>query len=329
MKIPNFHLPKELIAQYPLKERENARLMVVIKKTGEIIHDIFKNVDNYMEKEDVLVLNNTKVIPARLLCYKKTGGKIEIFLLKKINGNKWKVLGKKIKEGIEFYKENLSGKVISKNEDGSFIVEFNTENEEEIKKYGEVPLPPYIKRRPEEIDKIYYQTVYAAKEGSIAAPTAGLHFTEGLLEKIKKKGIKVVFITLHMGWSSIRVVKNQYTEIGEEYYQVPENTAEILNEAKKKNSRIIAVGTGTVRCLESAVENGKILAREGYTNLFIKPGYRFKVVNSLITNFHLPGSTHLWLVCAFAGSELIEKAYKEAIEKKYRFYSYGDSMLII
>jgi len=327
-----FNLPKELISQYPLKEREKAKLMVVNRKNGKIIHDIFENIDKYMSEEDVLVLNNTKVIPARLLCRKETGGKIEIFLLKKIEKNKWNVLIRgKGKIGSKFYKEDIAGKIIERKADGSFIVEFNIEDENEIKKYGEVPLPPYIKRKAEEIDKIYYQTVYAEKDGSIAAPTAGLHFTEQLLEKIQKKGIKVVYITLHMGWHSIKVFKEDNTEknVSTEFFEISQQTAEILNKSKKNKKNIIAIGTGTVRCLESSVENGIIIRKKGFTELFIKPGYKFKVVDKLITNFHLPDSTHLYLVSAFTGLDLIEKAYNIAVEKKYRFYSYGDSMFII
>ena len=327
-----FDLPNELISQYPLKEREKAKLMVVNRKNGKIIHDLFENIDKYMSEEDVLVLNNTKVIPARLLCRKETGGKIEIFLLKKIDRNIWNVLIRgKGKIGQKFYKEDIAGKIIERKADGSFIVEFNVEDENEIEKYGEVPLPPYIKRKPEEIDKIYYQTVYAEKEGSIAAPTAGLHFTKQLLEKIQKKGVEVVFITLHMGWYSIKVFKEDNTEknVSTEFFEISQQTAEILNKSKKREKNIIAVGTGTVRCLESSVENGIIIAKKGITELFIKPGYEFKFVNKLITNFHLPNSTHLYLVCALGGIKLIENAYKLAIEKKYKFYSYGDSMFII
>ncbi len=330
MKILDITIPKEFIAQYPLKEREKARLMILNKIDGKITYDIFENIDKYLSEKDILVLNNTKVIPARILCKKETGGKIEIFLLKKIDEGKWNVLIRgKGREGTKFYKEELEGKIIKRNDDGSFTVEFNTEDDKEIKKYGEVPLPPYIKRKPEEVDKIYYQTVYAEKDGSIAAPTAGLHFTKRILEKLEKKGVKIVFITLHMGWYSIKVLKNNDNNVPEEYFEIPQKTAEIINEGKKEGKNIIAVGTGTVRCLESGNENGIVVAKKGYTSLFIKPGFKFKIIDGMITNFHLPDSTHIYLVSALTGINLIKKAYEEAIRKKYRFYSYGDSMLIL
>jgi len=321
-------LPKELIAQYPLKEREKARLMIVYRKKGEIIEDIFENIENYLNEKCVIVLNDTKVIPARIICQKETGGKIEVFLLKNIDEFLWQVLTKgKIKIGKKFIKEDMEGKIVEKKEDGSFIVEFN-KSKEEIKKYGEVPLPPYIKRKPAKEDEYYYQTVYAKKNGSIAAPTAGLHFTDQIIEKLKNKGINFYFITLHIGWHSIKILKNE-KNVGEEYLEISEDTANRLNEEKKKGKKIIAVGTSTTRALETACKNGELLPYTGYTELFIKPGYKFKFIDGLVTNFHIPDSTHLFLVFAFAGIEIIEKAYKIAIEKKYRFYSYGDSMLII
>ncbi|MCM8811009.1 MAG: tRNA preQ1(34) S-adenosylmethionine ribosyltransferase-isomerase QueA [Candidatus Omnitrophica bacterium] len=324
----NFDLPKELIAQHPLKEREKAKLMIVYKERGEIKEDIFENIGNYLDNNYVIVLNNTKVIPARIFAKKETGGELEIFLLKNLDDSKWQVLIKgKIKINSRFYKDDLEGEIIEKTQD-SYIVKFN-KNKQEIKKYGEVPLPPYIKRKPTEEDKIYYQTVYAQKEGSIAAPTAGLHFTENLIENLKNKGIEFYYITLHIGWPSIKILKEEKENIGEEYLEISEETAVKLNDIKNKGKKIIAVGTSTTRALETACENQKIRPYNGYTNLFIKPGYRFKFIDGLITNFHLPNSTHLMLVCAFAGIEIIEKAYKIAIDKKYRFYSYGDSMLII
>ncbi|MCS7180398.1 MAG: tRNA preQ1(34) S-adenosylmethionine ribosyltransferase-isomerase QueA [bacterium] len=318
-----------MIAQYPLKERGKARLMIVYRKENKIKEDIFENIENYLSENYILVLNDTRVIPARINLKKQTGGKVEILLLEKIDEKKWKVIGKgKIKEGIEVFKDDLICKIVQRNEDGSFICEFN-KNWEELKNYGEIPLPPYIKRKPEEEDKIYYQTVYAKKNGSIAAPTAGLHFTEKILEKLKKKGIEILFITLHMGWSSIKIAKEGEQKVGEEYFEITEEVAEKINESKNQGKKIIAVGTGTVRALESAVKENKLIPYKGYTQLFIKSGYKFKIVEGLITNFHLPNSTHLLLVCSFGGIEIIEKAYKIAIEKKFRFYSYGDSMLIL
>ncbi|HOK57294.1 MAG TPA: tRNA preQ1(34) S-adenosylmethionine ribosyltransferase-isomerase QueA [bacterium] len=328
-EIFNFDLPKELIAQYPLKEREKARLMIVHRENKEIKEDLFENIGNYLNDRFVIVLNDTRVIPARIICNKETGGKIEVFLLKNLDKFLWQVLIKgKIKVSAKFKKEDMEGKIVEKKENGSYIVEFN-KDKEEIKNYGEIPLPPYIKRKPEKEDKIYYQTVYAKKNGSIAAPTAGLHFTEEIIEKLKNKGIEFISITLHIGWYSIKVLKENKNSVGEEYLEINEETAIRLNELKSKGKKIIAVGTSTTRGLESATENGKIKPYNGYTNLFIKPGFKFKFIDGLITNFHLPKSTHLSLVCAFAGTELIEKCYKIAIEKKYRFYSYGDSMLII
>ncbi len=327
-EIFDFNLPKELIAQYPLKEREKARLMVVFKNKEEIIEDVFENIDKYLKKGDILVLNNTKVIPARLKCRKETGGKIEILLLKNIDEYQWKVIAKgKVKEGGKFYKDDLEGEILNKNEDGSFVVRFN-KDKEKIKKYGEIPLPPYIKREPEEIDKIYYQTVYAKKNGSIAAPTAGLHFTEEILEKLKNIGIEIIFITLHMGWPSIKILKDVEKSVGKEYCEITEDVCEKINNGKKEGRRIIAVGTGTTRALESAWKEDKLMPFFDYTGLFIKPGFKFNVIDGLITNFHLRGSTHILLVYAFSG-EILKKAYNLAIKKKYRFYSYGDCMLII
>lgn len=328
-EIIKINVPKELIAQYPLKEREKARLMILFKENREIKEDVFENIGNYLKGDEVFVLNNTKVIPARIICKKKTGGKVEVLLLRNIDDFTWNVLLKgKIKEGGEVYKDDLICRIIEKNDDGSFKVRFN-KDKEEIKKYGEIPLPPYIKRKPDIDDEIYYQTVYAQKNGSIAAPTAGLHFTENLIENLKKKGIEFLFITLHIGFSSIKILKGNEEDIGKEYIEVPEDVAEKLNESKNKGKKIIAVGTSTTRCLESVFEDGKIKSFTGYTNLFIKPDYKFKFIDGLITNFHLPDSTHLYIVIAFAGVDLTEKAYRMAVEKRYRFYSYGDSMFII
>ncbi|MGC8976615.1 MAG: tRNA preQ1(34) S-adenosylmethionine ribosyltransferase-isomerase QueA [Candidatus Ratteibacteria bacterium] len=328
-EIFNFELPKELIAQYPLKERGKARLMVVYRKNGEIKEDIFENIGNYLDENCVIVLNDTKVIPARIICKKETGGKIEVFLLKNLDDFSWQVLIKgRVNIGGKFFNQDMEGKIMEKKEDGSYIVKFN-KDKGEIKKYGQIPLPPYIKRKPLDLDKIYYQTVYAKKNGSIAAPTAGLHFTDKIIENLKSKGIEFEFITLHIGLYSIKILKGNEDFVGEEYLEISENTAEKLNGFKNKGKKIIAVGTSTTRALETASRNGKIEPYYGYTNLFIKVGYKFKFIDGLITNFHLPGSTHLLLVCAFAGTELIERCYKIAVEKRYRFYSYGDSMLII
>ena len=327
-EIFDYNLPKELIAQYPLKEREKARLMVVDRKSGNIIESIFEKLDGFLQPGEVIVLNDSKVIPARLYFRKETGGKLEVFLLRNKGEYIWEVLIRgKIKPGRKFYSSEVEGEVLEKTEKGSYIVRFNLEKEK-IKEYGEIPLPPYIKREPQPEDMEYYQTVYAKKEGSVAAPTAGLHFTEEILKKLEKKGVKITFLTLHIGWASFKIIRKE-EKVDEEFFEIPEETAEVINEAKRSGKRIIAVGTSCVRALESAEKDGKVIPFKGFTNLFIKKGHIFKIVDALITNFHLPNSTHLYLVCAFAGKELMEKAYKLAVEKRYRFYSYGDAMFII
>ncbi|MCM8829913.1 MAG: tRNA preQ1(34) S-adenosylmethionine ribosyltransferase-isomerase QueA [Candidatus Omnitrophica bacterium] len=328
-----YYLPKELIAQYPLKEREKARLMVLNRESGEIKEGIFSEIRDLLKTGDTLVLNNSRVIPARLRGTKKTGGKMEIFLLRKIEPRRWEVLLRgNIKQGQESKiakgDQSIYVKIIKMTEKGSYIAEFDTDNDIEIFSFGEVPLPPYIKRPPEKQDESFYQTVYAKKNGSVAAPTAGLHFTVNILEELKNKGVNVVYITLHIGWASFKILKEK-DKPGEEYIEITEETSNIINKTKESGNRVIAVGTSVVRALESSVINGKVHSMSGYTDLFIEPGFKFKVIEALITNFHLPASTHLYLVCAFAGTELIEKAYKIAIEKKYRFYSYGDCMLIL
>ncbi|MCX8082125.1 MAG: tRNA preQ1(34) S-adenosylmethionine ribosyltransferase-isomerase QueA [bacterium] len=330
----DYHLPKELIAQYPFKKRDKARLMVLNRNKGEIKENIFNEITEYFEEGDTLVLNDSKVIPARLRGKKNTGGKIEIFLLRKTQPYIWEVLIRgniKQKQECEVIKENrkLSLKILERTATGSYIIEFPTDKESEIFNFGEIPLPPYIKRKPEKEDDIFYQTVYGKKEGSVAAPTAGLHFTNPLLGKIENKGINITYITLHIGWASFKILRDTEKEVGEEFIEISEEASKIINKTKKEKRRVIAVGTSTVRTLESSVKEGRIIPSCGYTDLFIKPGFKFKIVDALITNFHLPGSTHLLLVCAFGGTHFIEKAYKIAIEKKYRFYSYGDAMLIV
>jgi len=334
----HYHLPEDLIAQYPLKEREKARLMVINRQNGEIVEDTFGNIGNYFQRGDVLVLNDSRVIPARLYGIKDTGGRVEVFLLKKLEHFIWEVLLRgKIKEGQKCKikrkgvdeQEGITVKILARNKSGSYMVEFNTDNDREIFKAGETPLPPYIKRKPSEEDNNFYQTVYAKKNGSVAAPTAGLHFTENLLKDIADRGVTITFVTLHIGWSSFKIIKGKEDSPGEEFMELSDETAEIINTTKKSGKKVIAVGTSVVRTLESYTFEGKVIPKTGYTDLFIKPGFHFNIVDSLITNFHLPGSTHLYLVCAFGGVELMEKAYKLAVEKRYKFYSYGDAMLII
>ena len=330
----DFHIPEELIAQYPLEKREEARLMVVDRKRKSLEHRFFKDIVEYLKEGDLIVFNNTRVIPARLRLEKITGGKVEILLTEKMENGRWKAIGtrlKRIREGMSLYymgEEVL--KVEKKMDNGELVVSID---DEKVKKIGEIPLPPYIKRAPEKIDEAFYQTVYAKINGSSAAPTAGLHFTKELINSLKKKGVNIAFITLHIGLGTFRPIKVDRIEdhkMHREYFSVSEEAADMINATKKKGGRVVAVGTTVVRALESvAGDSGDVKPYSGYTELYIYPPYRFKVVDSLITNFHFPRSTLIVLVSAFAGLELIKKAYEEAVRKKYRFYSYGDAMLII
>lgn len=340
MKTKDFYyeLPEELIAQHPLKNREESRLLILDRKTGEIEHRKFKDIVEYLNPGDCLVLNDTRVIPARLFGNRiGKEEKIEFLLLKNIEGNRWEVLvkpGKKVKPGvkIEFGDGLLVSEVISIEEGGTRIVEFTYEGifEEILDRLGEMPLPPYIKEKLE--DKERYQTVYSKKKGSAAAPTAGLHFTKELLSDIEKKGVNLVFITLHVGLGTFRPVKVENIEehnMHSEYYEVTEDAAKIINDTRKNGGRVIAVGTTSTRTLETiATEDGKVEAKKGWTDIFIYPGYKFKAIDGLITNFHLPESTLLMLVSAFAGREKILNAYRIAVEKRYRFFSFGDAMFI-
>lgn len=333
-----YYLPKELIAQEPLKDRARSRLMVLDRATGNIEHRIFEDIVDYLNPGDCLVLNDTRVIPARLIGERKdTGGKMEFVLLKKIKEEIWEVMvkpGKRARLGAEFIFGNgrLRAKVINITDEGNRIVEFFYEGifEQVLDELGQMPLPPYIKKQLE--DREQYQTVYAREFGSAAAPTAGLHFTNELLEKIKQKKINITFITLHVGLGTFRPVKVRRIEdhkMHEEYYEISPEAAKIINETKKNGKRIIAVGTTSARTLETVGDiNGQVKPQSGWSGIFIYPGYKFKVVDALITNFHLPESTLIMLVCAFAGKDKIFKAYEEAIEKKYRFYSFGDAMFI-
>ena len=305
--------------------------MVLKRDSGEIEHRIFRDVLEYLKEGDVLVLNNTKVIPARLLGKKVTGAKIEAFLLEKMEDGVWRCLvrpGSKMKVGSKLiFKNGLSGKVIARNEDGTRIIEFSTKSDDEIFRAGEVPLPPYIKSHG--IDPDEYQTVYAQKEGAVAAPTAGLHFTKELLNEIESRGVEITYVTLHVGLGTFRPVKVENVEdheMEEEFYHVPKET---VNTIKNARGRVIAVGTTVVRTLETIARLPEREEYTGKTKLFIYPPFEFKVVDSLITNFHLPRSTLLMLVSAFAGLDLIKKAYKIAVEKRYRFFSFGDAMFIL
>lgn len=345
MKVDEFdyHLPAELIAQYPPPRREDSRLLVLDRSTGEIEHKFFPAVRDYLRPGDVLVLNKTKVFPARL--YGKrvdTGGRIEVVLLREKEPLVWEALvrpGRRAREGlmILFGNGELQAEVMERTDSGGRNLRFVTGCDESfwdlIFRLGEVPLPPYIKRRAGGLDRERYQTVYAEKVGSVAAPTAGLHFTEELLSELQQKGVKVAFVLLHVGLGTFRPVRVENVEehtMHEEFWRVEAEAARIINKARAEGGRIVAVGTTSVRVLESAAaEDGSVMPGDGWTRLFIYPGYRFKAVDCLITNFHLPRSTLLMLVCAFAGRELVLRAYNEAVARRYRFFSYGDAMLIL
>ena len=333
-----YDLPEELIAQTPLKDRASSRLMVLHRNDKTIEHKHFSDIIDYLHKGDCLVLNNTRVIPARLYGEKeKTGGKIEFLLLKRIDTYTWEVIlkpGRKAKTGARFTFGNgiLKAEVVEVKDDGNRIVRFEFDGiwEEILDRLGEMPLPPYIHEKL--TDRERYQTVYSKIEGSAAAPTAGLHFTEELISKIKEKGIEIAYVTLHVGLGTFRPVSVDNVEdhkMHSEYYEIPPETAKIVNRTKKKGGRIVAVGTTSVRTLETCGdENGNVAEQCGNTEIFIYPGYKFKVVDALITNFHLPESTLMMLVSALYSKEEIFKAYETAVAEKYRFFSFGDAMYI-
>ncbi len=331
-----FDLPKELIAQHPQEKRDESRLLLMDRSTGVLKDSRFYNIIDYLNSGDVLVLNNTRVIPARLFGHRVGKEESIEFLLLNHNGDTWEALckpGKKAKIGtvIEF-SEELSGEIVDISSDGSRFIKFSYNGifEEILDRLGEMPLPPYITEKLE--DKNRYQTVYSKYNGSAAAPTAGLHFTEELLIRLREKGVIIAFVTLHVGLGTFRPVKeDEITDhvMHSEYYIMNEETAEIINSAKRDGRRVIAVGTTSIRTLESiADEDGFVEAKSGDTDIFIYPGYRFKCVDGLITNFHLPESTLLMLVSAFSSREFILNAYNHAIEEKYRFFSFGDAMFI-
>lgn len=334
----NFDLPQELIAQDPLLDRSSSRLLVMDKQTGEIEHRHFRDILSYLKEGDCLVINDTKVIPARLFGVKEgTEAKIEILLLKRRENDIWETLvkpGKKAKEGtvISFGDGLLKGTVIDVVEEGNRLIQFSYDGifEEILDQLGQMPLPPYITHQLQ--DKNRYQTVYAKHEGSAAAPTAGLHFTKDLLEEIEKKGISIARVTLHVGLGTFRPVKVDTIEshhMHSEFYMVEEAEAKKVNDTKKSGGRIICVGTTSCRTVESAsTEDGILKAGSGWTEIFIYPGYRFKTLDCLITNFHLPESTLVMLVSALAGREHVLHAYEEAIKERYRFFSFGDAMLL-
>ncbi len=340
MNIKDFYydLPQEMIAQTPLEDRTASKLMVLNRETNEISHKHFYDIIEYLNEGDCLVMNNTRVIPARLFGTKEgSGGKIEFLLLKRLDINTWEIIlrpGKKARIGSRFVFGDgiLRAEVIDILEEGNRIVRFEFDGvwEEILDTLGEMPLPPYIKEKLE--DKNRYQTVYSKIEGSAAAPTAGLHFTTELLDRIKKKGVKVAFVTLHVGLGTFRPVSTENIEdhhMHSEYYEISKETADIINETKKSGGRIVAVGTTSVRTLESVADtDGRVTAKSGDTQIFIYPGYKFKIVDALITNFHLPESTLLMLISALYDRESIMNAYNVAIKENYRFFSFGDSMFI-
>ena len=341
MKTSDFYydLPEELIAQDPLVDRTASRLLVLNRETGTVGHKIFSDVIDYLNEGDCLVINNTRVIPARLIGEKEgTGGKVEVLLLKRRANDVWETLvkpGKKLKPGakITFGDGRLRAEVLEVVEEGNRLVKFHYEGifEEILDSLGEMPLPPYITHKLE--DKEMYQTVYAKFDGSAAAPTAGLHFTKELLNKIEEKGIKIASITLHVGLGTFRPVKvddvNNH-HMHTEWYEVNAEAADIINETKRNGGRVICVGTTSCRTIESvADENGYMKAKTGETDIFIYPGYKFKVMDGLITNFHLPESTLVMLVSAFAGKENVLAAYETAVKERYRFFSFGDAMILI
>lgn len=333
-----FDLPQELIAQDPLEDRSSSRLLVLDRNTGEMEHRIFRDIVEYLNPGDCLVVNNTKVIPARLFGSKiGTAAKIEVLLLKRKENNVWETLvkpGRKCRIGtrISFGEGMLTGEVVDVVDEGNRLIQFHYDGifEEILDKLGQMPLPPYIHHQLK--DKNRYQTVYAKHDGSAAAPTAGLHFTPELLEKIKAKGVKIAHVTLHVGLGTFRPVKvEEVTEhhMHSEFYIVEEEQAKLINDTKRGGGRIVAVGTTSCRTLESAAdENGVLKSGSGWTDIFIYPGYSFKMIDCLITNFHLPESTLVMLVSALAGKDNIMKAYAEAVKERYRFFSFGDAMLI-
>ena len=334
-----YELPEELIAQDPLEDRTASRLLVLDRKTDKLEHKIFSDVINYLNPGDCLVINNTRVIPARLIGEKEgTGGKVEILLLKRRENDIWESLvkpGKKLRPGarVIFGDGRLKAEILEIAEEGNRLVKFYYEGifEEILDSLGEMPLPPYITHKLE--DKEMYQTVYAKFDGSAAAPTAGLHFTNELLEKIRQKGIRIASVTLHVGLGTFRPVKVEDVNnhhMHTEWYEVNNEAADIINETKKNGGRVICVGTTSCRTIESvADENGLMSAKTGETDIFIYPGYKFKVMDGLITNFHLPESTLVMLVSAFAGKERILSAYETAVKERYRFFSFGDAMILL
>ncbi|MDR0952753.1 MAG: tRNA preQ1(34) S-adenosylmethionine ribosyltransferase-isomerase QueA [Elusimicrobiota bacterium] len=333
----------ELIAKNPAEPRDSSRLMVLNRKTKTIEHKIFYDLPNYLKAGDTIIINNSKVFPAKIFATKETGGKIELLLVHPLEDKSiWAVLVREYKPGVKLtFEDGLTGEIIGNTENGEALIKFNTTDIlPYARKYGHMPLPPYIEKArkhaglPKEIitDKEKYQTVYAAEEGSIAAPTAGFHFTQNLLDKIKAMGVNIAYITLHVGWGTFKPLRTEPSEhkMLAELAEISSQTADIINKTKQTGGRLIAVGTTSTRTLESFTsENGTISPGQKWTNLFIYQGYKFKAVDTLITNFHFPDSTPLCLASAFASEDFIYSAYTQAVAMKYRFYSFGDAMLIL
>ncbi|MDD4084976.1 MAG: tRNA preQ1(34) S-adenosylmethionine ribosyltransferase-isomerase QueA [Acholeplasmataceae bacterium] len=331
----DYFLPQDLIAQHPMEPRDHSRLMLLDKTSGRLQHDIFSNLCEYLQKDDLLIFNDTRVIPARLHGVKESGAKAEVLLLTRINTTDWEVLvrpGKKLQVGTTIiFSEDLTCNVISNTDFGGRTIRFSYKGvfEEILDRLGETPLPPYINEPLKDSER--YQTVYARERGSAAAPTAGLHFTKELLEKIKRTGAEMVFVTLHVGLGTFRPVSVANVEnhvMHKEFYSVTPQAADKINEAKKAGRRIVAVGTTAVRTLEASGKDGLVKAGSNWTEIFIYPGYEFRIADALITNFHLPQSTLLMLVSALSSREAILQAYGTAVQEKYRFFSFGDAMFI-
>ncbi len=339
----DYTLSRELIAQVPARRRDASRMLVVDRQKSSVSHSRFKYLPEFFKRGDLIILNNTKVIPARLIGKRRrTGGVVELLLIEKIDGKAWKCMikgGKKLKKGtkILFKEGQLTGKVADPVMDGRGVIEFDCSGDfySVLQELGDIPLPPYIKREPGESrdDAERYQTIFSKCPGSSAAPTAGLHFTEEVLNDLKSKGVHLAYVTLHVGpgtFVPVRTEKIEEHKMEPEYFEIPSETIEAIEKAGRDRSRVTGVGSTVLRCVESSYKNGRPMnGKSGHTDLYVYPGYNFNRVNSLVTNFHLPKSTLFILVCAFAGTELMKSAYKQAMEKRYRFYSYGDAMLIL
>lgn len=330
----DYQFPKDQIAQFPLKRRDTSRLCVLNRAHKDCQHTSFSEIGEYLREGDLLVLNDTKVFPARLLGYKSTGGKAEILLLRKLGSHSWEAIIKGMHIGEVILERGLRAYIFRSN--GRVKVMFEGKNvERSLKKIAHIALPPYIKRAAERSDETRYQTVYADREGAIAAPTAGLHFTEELLNTLTKKGVFLRRLTLHVGYGTFKPVRTEDVRnhhMDEECYVIPKNTADEINSAKSEGRRVIAVGTSVTRALEGSLSGrpgGRIISGPGSTSIFIYPGYTFKIVDALVTNFHQPKSTPLMLAAAFTGHDLLNTAYRECMDKRYRLFSYGDAMLII